>query len=149
MGPDQDRVSAAIQENIREQISGTRDGNTSVLSCPDCGGVMWQINQGSVVNFQCHIGHRYSPDSVLIEKTEQLEAALVAALRLLKEKAIILRQAAERARERGRGHAFERLTEQAQLDEHHAELLQRELLETEPSSFSNAAVEDDVSKQQR
>jgi two-component system, chemotaxis family, protein-glutamate methylesterase/glutaminase len=149
MAPDQEKVTASIQEDIRDQISGRRDGDTSVLSCPDCGGILWQLNEGSVVNFQCHIGHRYSPDTMLIEKTEQLEAALVAALRLLKEKAIILRQAAERARGRGQGHAFERLTEQAQLDEQHAELLQRELLETEPSSFSNATVEDDVSNQQR
>jgi two-component system, chemotaxis family, protein-glutamate methylesterase/glutaminase len=146
---DDDTIDASIQEDIRDQIAGKRDGGTSVLSCPDCGGVLWQMNKGRLLDFQCHIGHRYTADTMLVEKTEQLEAALVAALRLLKEKAILLRQTSERARERGDTTSAERMIEQADLDLRHAGLLQRELLEGEPSSLSNAAVEDDVARQQQ
>ena len=102
-----------------------------------------------LVNFRCHIGHRYTPDSLLVEKTEHLEAALVSALRLLKEKAILLRQTAERARQRGKPEAAARLAEQAEVDMAHAALLQRELLETEPSSFSTIQPEVEVSRQPR
>jgi two-component system chemotaxis response regulator CheB len=146
---DDETTKAAIQEDISEQIAGRRDGNTSVMSCPDCGGIMWQMDHGRLVDFQCHIGHRYTPDTMLIEKTEQLEAALVSALRLLKEKAMILRQTATRARERGEFETVARLIEQAEVDEKHAALLLRELLEGEPSSLSNASVEDDIARQQR
>jgi two-component system, chemotaxis family, protein-glutamate methylesterase/glutaminase len=146
---DDEMINAAIQEDIRDQIAGKRDGDTSVLSCPDCGGILWQMDRGRLVDFQCHIGHRYTADTMLVQKTEQLEAALVAALRLMKEKAILLRQTAERAKERGDTASAERLLEQANLDQQHAELLQRELLEGEPSSLSNAHVEDDVARQQR
>jgi two-component system chemotaxis response regulator CheB len=146
---DDDEVSAAIQGDIQEQIAGKRDGALSVLSCPDCGGVLWQMDSNRHVDFQCHIGHRYSADTMLVEKTEQLEAALVSALRLLKEKAILLRQTAERARQRGDARAAERLGEQAALDQQHADVLQRQLLEGEPSSLSNAAIEDEVARQLR
>ena len=146
---DDDSINAAIQEDIREQIAGKRDGTSSVFSCPDCGGVLWQMDKGRLMDFQCHIGHRYTADTMLVQKTEQLEAALVAALRLLKEKAILLRQTADRAKQRGDIAAAERLREQAEVDHRHAGLLQRELLEADPSSLSNAGVEDDVSGQQR
>jgi two-component system, chemotaxis family, protein-glutamate methylesterase/glutaminase len=146
---DDDTITASIQEDIRNQIAGKRDGETSVLSCPDCGGVLWQMDKGRLMDFQCHIGHRFTADTMLVQKTEQLEAALVAALRLLKEKSILLRQTAERAKLRGDAASAERLAEQAELDHRHAELLQRELLEGEPSSLSNVHVEDDVASQQR
>jgi two-component system chemotaxis response regulator CheB len=145
---DDDTITATIQQHIRDQIAGKRDGATSVMSCPDCGGVLWQMDKGRVLDFQCHIGHRYAADTLLVQKTEQLEAALVAALRLLKEKGILLRQSAERARQRGDGSGAARLEEQAELDLKHAELLQRQLLESEPSSLSNATVEDDVERQE-
>lgn len=133
-----------IADDIREQERGDRSGQVTVLSCPDCGGVMWQMTQGTFVDFSCHIGHRFGPDTLLVQKTEQLEAALVSALRLLKEKAILLRQTANRAKSNGHLRAAERLDEQASIDERYAELLRRELLEAEPSSLANAAVEEDV-----
>lgn len=146
---DDETIAAAIQEDIRAQISGKRDGDTSVMSCPDCGGVLWQMDKGRLMDFQCHIGHRYTADTLLVQKTEQLEAALVAALRLLKEKVILLRQTAERAKGRGDAESAARLVEQADLDHKHADLLRCELLEGEPSSLSNLQVEDDVARQQR
>jgi two-component system chemotaxis response regulator CheB len=141
---DDDAIKVSIQEDVRDQIAGKRDGQTSVVSCPECGGVLWQNNQERLVDFQCHIGHRYTTETMLVQKTEQLEAALVAALRLLKEKAIILRQTSERARERGQVDAAARLVEQAETDDAHADLLRRQLLEADPSSFSNQGIEDAV-----
>jgi two-component system chemotaxis response regulator CheB len=143
MEPDED-VRTVISEDIREQERGTRTGQVTVLSCPDCGGVMWQTTCGTYVDFSCHIGHRYSSDTLLVQKTEQLEAALVTALRLLKEKAILLHQTANRAREMGNMRAAERLDEQAAVDERYASVLQRDLLEADPSALSNAVVDEEV-----
>jgi two-component system chemotaxis response regulator CheB len=137
-------VAQVIAKDIQEQERGERDGETAVLSCPDCGGVMWQTRHGEFVDFSCHVGHRFTSDTLLVQKTEQLEAALVTALRLLREKAILLRQTATRARANGQTRAAERLEEQAQLDDRYAELLRRDLLEAEPSPLSNAVVDEDV-----
>ncbi len=143
---EEDEVRAIIAEDIREQKRGARNRQTTVVSCPDCGGVMWQTDIGEFIDFSCHIGHRYAFDTLLVQKTEELEAALVTALRLLKEKAILLRQTASRARGNGQTQAAERLDEQASVDERYAEVLQRDLLEAEPNALSDAAVDEEVAR---
>jgi len=35
-------------------------GRRSVLSCPDCGGVMWEIHEGDLARYRCHVGHTYT-----------------------------------------------------------------------------------------
>jgi len=149
MSPDDEAAQATIRHDIQDQEDNKRDGHLSVLSCPDCGGVMWQMDDGPLTAFQCHIGHRLTPESVLVSKTEQLEAALVSALRLLKEKAIVLRQTAGKARERGETESAARFEEQAALDESHALLLQTSVLEAEPSSLSNFEVEEELARQKQ
>lgn len=149
MSPDEEAAQATIQRDIEEQERGERDGGVSVYSCPDCGGVLWEMDAGPLTAFQCHIGHRHTSETLFVAKTEQLEAALVAALRLLKEKTFLLRQTATKARERGEEKAALRFEEQASLDESHAQLLQKRLLEGEPSSLSNLEIEDEVARQQR
>jgi|tagenome__1003787_1003787.scaffolds.fasta_scaffold20060408_1 hypothetical protein len=64
--------------------------------CPDYSGAMCRAGDQHFVDFSCHIGHRYESDTLLVQKTEQLEAALVTSLRLLKERASLLRQTAAR-----------------------------------------------------
>ena len=66
------------------------------------------------------------------------------ALRLLREKSILLRQTAARARTNGQQRAAESLDEQAAIDERYAELLRTQLLEAEPSALSNAAVDEEL-----
>jgi two-component system chemotaxis response regulator CheB len=144
MANDDQAVRTVIAEDIREQERGARNGQTAVVSCPDCGGVMWQTDLGQFVDFACHVGHRYSSDTLMVQKTEQLEAALVTALRLLREKSILLRQTAARARTNGQQRAAESLDEQAAIDERYAELLRTQLLEAEPSALSNAAVDEEL-----
>jgi len=29
----------------------------SMLTCPDCNGVMWEIDEASSSAFRCHVGH--------------------------------------------------------------------------------------------
>jgi two-component system, chemotaxis family, protein-glutamate methylesterase/glutaminase len=37
-------------------------GRRSVLACPDCGGVMWEIDEGELSRFRCHVGHVYTTE---------------------------------------------------------------------------------------
>lgn len=66
------------------------------------------------------------------------------ALRLLKERAILLRQAAARAAAAGQVDSAERLDEQATVADRYVEVLQRDLLAAEPGPPSNAVVEEDL-----
>jgi two-component system chemotaxis response regulator CheB len=31
----------------------------SPFTCPDCGGTLWELNEGSLVRYRCHVGHSF------------------------------------------------------------------------------------------
>jgi two-component system, chemotaxis family, protein-glutamate methylesterase/glutaminase len=76
-------------------------GPVTAITCPDCGGALREIQDGDVLRFACHTGHRYSASSLVAGKDEDVESALWAGLRALNEKAELTRRMAERARARG------------------------------------------------
>lgn len=62
-------------------------GESSVYSCPACGGVLWELDDPEHLRFRCRVGHAYSADSVVDGQGEAVEAALWTALRALQERA--------------------------------------------------------------
>ena len=139
----EERLEAVIAEDFVEQASDERTEETTLFTCPDCGGVLWQGAEGPVLRFRCHVGHAFAPEVLLSQKSEELETALWSSLRLLKEKATLTQQLANRTRSSGNGtaatQAADRITDQAKLDERHAQVIQ-ELLEAMPSAMDQAAV---------
>jgi two-component system chemotaxis response regulator CheB len=89
-------------------------GPPSPFTCPECGGALWELRDGGLVRFQCHVGHGFSSESLVAAQSDALEAALWAALRALEESAALRRRMADRARERG-------MTTIARSYEEHAE----------------------------
>ena len=67
------------------------------LGCPECGGPLWEREEGPLVRFACRVGHVYSPESLVSEQGKALEAALWTALRGLEERADLYRRMARRA----------------------------------------------------
>jgi two-component system, chemotaxis family, protein-glutamate methylesterase/glutaminase len=49
-------------------------GRRSVLSCPDCGGVMWELDEGGVPHYRCHVGHAYTAEAMRLA-IKQLDKA--------------------------------------------------------------------------
>lgn len=58
-----------------------RMGRRSVLACPDCHGVMWEIDEGDLVRYRCHVGHAHTAESMRHAIDENLTHALASALR--------------------------------------------------------------------
>ncbi|MCA1667719.1 MAG: chemotaxis protein CheB [Thermomicrobia bacterium] len=102
-------------------------GRPSVFGCPECGGVLWEINDGDLSRYRCRIGHAFTADSLVAEQSLQLEAALWAAFRGLEEKAALVRRLADRARASGHQLLAERYEEQEQDARQHAAVI-RELI---------------------
>jgi two-component system chemotaxis response regulator CheB len=71
----------------------------SEFTCPQCGGALWELRDGNVPRFRCHVGHGYTGQSLIAEQTDEVEAALWTALRALEENAALQRRLAERARQ--------------------------------------------------
>ncbi|GHO97625.1 protein-glutamate methylesterase [Reticulibacter mediterranei] len=117
--------------NEHEQI-----GKPSVYSCPECGGVLWETQDGNLLHFRCRTGHAFSPESVLAEQSEQLEHALWAALKTLEEKVSLMRRLALQAQENERSWLAQRYEMQWRDAEEHAILLRRILMQGTREPFA-------------
>jgi two-component system chemotaxis response regulator CheB len=58
-------------------------GKASGFTCPSCGGARWQVDEGLMSRYECHVGHRYSSESLQRSQDVEVESALWAALRAL------------------------------------------------------------------
>jgi two-component system, chemotaxis family, protein-glutamate methylesterase/glutaminase len=76
-------------------------GESSVYSCPACGGVLWEIDDGELPRYRCRVGHAYSGEGTLEAQGESVESALWMALRALQERAQLSERLARRVGEAG------------------------------------------------
>jgi two-component system chemotaxis response regulator CheB len=86
-----------------QPIEAIDNGSTkpSVYGCPDCGGVLWEVEEGQLLRFRCRTGHAFGPDGVLDAKAESVETALWTAIVNLEERSSLTARLAARARNSG------------------------------------------------
>ncbi|MGX6447102.1 chemotaxis protein CheB [Patulibacter sp. S7RM1-6] len=123
-------------ETERSLVSGPATG----LTCPDCGGALWETDT-EPVRFVCHVGHGYSRESMVQEQGRALETTLWSALRALEERADLLRRVARRSHGRSRA----RLEERADEAEGHADALRRTLFTVGAHGVAGAAAAEEAS----
>jgi two-component system chemotaxis response regulator CheB len=117
--------SVAVDEPDRSD-DDPRKGSLTPLTCPECGGSLWEQEEDGVLRYKCHVGHAYSSESLHAGQGQAVENALWAALRGLEERADLLRRLARRM---GGSRAMER---RAAACDHHAEVLRSLLGEVAP-----------------
>lgn len=71
-------------------------GELSPYNCPDCNGVLWEIEDGPMTRYRCHTGHAYTSKALQSKQEEMLERNLFDSLRALRERANFLGQYATR-----------------------------------------------------
>lgn len=67
----------------------------SAFSCPDCGGVLFEMRSKSPVRYRCHTGHAYTLDNLAHGQQEATDTALWTSIRALQEKQMLLRRKAQ------------------------------------------------------
>lgn len=61
--------------------------HASGLTCPECHGSLWEVLDGDSTRYECRVGHTYSPDALLSDQGEAVEAALWSAVNAMQERA--------------------------------------------------------------
>jgi two-component system chemotaxis response regulator CheB len=103
-------------------------GTPSAFSCPECGGVLWELNDGDLIRFRCRTGHAYSPESMVVGQSDTLEEALWVALKTLEESLSLSRRLGHQARERGQSLVAERFFARARDTEQRIMLIRQVLI---------------------
>ena len=65
--------------------TGELKGPPSKLTCPDCGGALWELKEKGLVRYRCHVGHGFTSESLRDSMDEKLEDTLWSALRAIEE----------------------------------------------------------------
>jgi two-component system chemotaxis response regulator CheB len=113
-------------------------GQPSAFTCPECDGPLWEIRDEELLRFRCRVGHAYTAESMLAEKSDALESALWASFNTLEESVEISHRLAAEARARGQYHAATRFEERAQKAKEQASLIRQALADSAENTTEDA-----------
>lgn len=104
-------------------------GDPTILRCPECGGALWELEDGDLASYACHVGHTYAAESLVDEQGDAVERALWSAVRMLDERGALLRRLAKRMEQQGHERAGARFEGRAELVERQAALIRGSILD--------------------
>lgn len=94
----------SYQVEARVALTGTSSpkdldhlGKRTVLTCSECGGVLWRIGTDAPLRYRCHTGHAFSKESLFLEQDVSIEDSLWSAVRKAEECAVLAQSEAELA----------------------------------------------------
>jgi len=97
------QVENAVALEGNGMYAGVMDlGKVSKYTCPECHGVLVQIEEGKLVRFRCHTGHAYSFKALLVEINVAVDASLWSTVRAIEERILLLKQLADLAEDAGK-----------------------------------------------
>jgi len=89
-------------EGVEDGIERQEElGKLVPLTCPDCGGALWEMYEGKLRRYRCHVGHAFTLRSMLAGQDEVVIESLWVALRSLEERIKILQTMARDEQQRG------------------------------------------------
>jgi two-component system chemotaxis response regulator CheB len=98
------REARSVPEHVIREVAINRGEATmeniaaiaapSTLTCPDCGGSLWEMKEARPLRYRCHTGHAYSTISLARAQQDGSELALRNGVRALRERELLLRRVA-------------------------------------------------------
>ncbi|MGZ4236537.1 MAG: chemotaxis protein CheB [Solirubrobacteraceae bacterium] len=139
--------SGEVAQTIASMVNGQRSeapeppvqpgwdpkGDRLTSVCPECGGVLSERIEAGMPQWDCHVGHRYSPASLADAQGDRVEMALWAAVRIwaavrmLRDHSALLERMADQSDERGQKRSARRFRQQADDASQQAELVREAL----------------------
>jgi two-component system chemotaxis response regulator CheB len=106
------------------------------ITCPDCGGVLTEGQEGGALHFTCHVGHAYSPDNLVAAHSEGVERAMWTAARSLEDRATLLERMAGRARQGGNPRSARQFDQAAQAATEQADAIRAAIAAIDDAALS-------------
>lgn len=102
--------------------------DSSVTICPECGGVLTeQPEPGTLLQWRCRVGHRYSPETLVDIQASDVEAALWTAVRALEDRTVLLERLSAQLENRGQNRSARGFRRRARDAQEQANLVRRAL----------------------
>ena len=143
--PDEVEIEARIAEQELEAgeliASVEKLGKVSKLTCPECHGALWEMNDQNMLRFRCHVGHAFSAEALSDGQSQMLEVALWSAVRALEEQMLLARRIVERARRANHTRAANMFEKRALEAEANSSILRELLLGDEKGDIADPVIE--------
>jgi len=118
------RLEAAIAaQELADMRVDDALGKISPFTCRECHGALWEIEDGSMFRFRCHVGHAFTADAVLSAQGDEIDRMLGSLQRSHQERADLARRMADMEREENRHNLADRLELRAREYEEDAQVL--------------------------
>ncbi len=125
MPEDLEMEVAIARGNVIESRLVPKFAEPSVLTCPDCGGVLSGVMGGKPLRYRCQIGHAFTATALLQADKPSIEEGLGVALRIIEERIVLVSRMAEEAAAPGRNRAAASLSEKAKEYKTYADTIRR------------------------
>ena len=99
--------------------------------------------EAGVLQWECRVGHRYSPDTLIDAQADSIEGALWAALRALADRGALLRRMAQQAEHRGQRRSARRFHRQSQAASDQADIVRQTLSRAAGTTLRRVSDTDD------
>jgi two-component system chemotaxis response regulator CheB len=119
-----------VEDNMAAQEFAVADedvitpGHPSKISCPDCGGVLNEIERDGEVRFRCQIGHAFTGQGLAVAQNDELERALAIAVRTHRDRIRLFEKMGHNAAVKGLSHSQARWAAATQESEHFVKVLE-------------------------
>jgi two-component system chemotaxis response regulator CheB len=98
-------------------------GDPTVISCPQCGGVLNEVASAGSTRFRCQVGHAFTSEGLSAAQSDELERALFTAERMYVDRAVLFRRMLDHARTQAMPHAALRWQQGMEQAERSARLI--------------------------
>jgi two-component system chemotaxis response regulator CheB len=89
--PSDIRTEAKIAERVLSDVAQVEGLGAQVpYNCPNCGGVLWEMDLPDTKRYRCHTGHSFTAPALLSSQSEKIEEMLWISLRMFEERKNLL-----------------------------------------------------------